>query len=33
LIRIQPRQVPCRIDQIWLSRSQKRVPDTSQPVK
>jgi hypothetical protein len=28
-IRIQPRQTPHRIDQIWLSRSQHRIPDTA----
>ena len=32
-IRIQPRQIPHRIDQIWLSRSQSQIPDTDQPVK
>jgi hypothetical protein len=32
-IRIQPRQIPHRIDQIWLSRHQSRIPDTSEPVK
>jgi hypothetical protein len=32
-IRIQPRQTPHRIDQIWLSRSQHRLPDTSRPIK
>lgn len=31
-IRIQPRQTPHRIDQIWLSRFQHRIPDTSLPV-
>jgi hypothetical protein len=31
-IRIQPRQTPHRIDQIWLSRFQNRIPDTSHPV-
>jgi len=31
-IRIQPRQTPHRIDQIWLSRSQHRIPDTSRPI-
>jgi glucan biosynthesis protein C len=31
-IRIQPRQIPHRIDQIWLSRSQLRIPNTSQPI-
>lgn len=28
-IRIQPRQTPHRIDQIWLSRFQSRIPDTT----
>ena len=32
-IRIQPRQTPHRIDQIWLSRSQLRIPNTKEPVK
>jgi Acyltransferase family len=32
-IRIQPRQTPHRIDQIWLSRSQHRIPNTKEPVK
>jgi glucan biosynthesis protein C len=32
-IRIQPRQTPHRIDQIWLSRFQHRIPDTLAPVK
>jgi hypothetical protein len=32
-IRIQPRQTPHRIDQLWLSRSQHRIPDTSIPIK
>ncbi len=32
-IRIQPRQTPHRIDQIWLSRFQDRIPDTFRPVK
>jgi hypothetical protein len=32
-IRIQPRQIPHRIDQIWLSRSQERIPNTLEPVK
>ena len=31
-IRIQPRQTPHRIDQIWLSRSQHRIPDTREPI-
>jgi len=33
LIRIQPRQTPHRIDQIWLSRSQHRIPDTLRPIE
>ena len=32
-IRIQPRQTPHRIDQIWLSRFQHRIPDTNRPIK
>jgi hypothetical protein len=32
-IRIQPRQTTHRIDQIWLSRSQLRIPNTSRPIK
>ena len=32
-IRIQPRQTPHRIDQIWLSRSQHQIPNTSKPIK
>jgi len=32
-IRIQPRQTPHRIDQIWLSRSQLRIPNTFRPIK
>jgi len=32
-IRIQPRQIPHRIDQIWLSRSQHRIPSTLRPIK
>ena len=32
-IRIQPRQTPHRIDQIWLSRLQHRIPNTSQFIK
>jgi len=32
-IRIQPRQVPHRIDQIWLSRSQHRIPNTLKPIR
>jgi hypothetical protein len=31
-IRIQPRQTPHRIDQIWLSRSQHQIPNTSRPI-
>ena len=31
--RIQPRQTPHRIDQIWWSRSQHRIPNTTQPIK
>ncbi|MBW2409409.1 MAG: hypothetical protein JRF72_06385 [Deltaproteobacteria bacterium] len=31
-IRIQPRQTPHRIDQIWLSRSQHRIPNTVEPI-
>jgi glucans biosynthesis protein C len=31
-IRIQPRQTPHRIDQIWLSRLQHRIPDTLTPI-
>jgi len=31
-IRIQPRQIPHRIDQIWLSRSQYRIPNTSSAI-
>jgi len=31
-IRIQPRQTPHRIDQIWLSRSQHRMPNTTEPI-
>lgn len=30
---VQPRQVPHRIDQIWLSHSQYRIPDSNQPVR
>jgi len=33
VIRIQPRQTPHRIDQIWLSRSQHRIPNTYQPIQ
>jgi hypothetical protein len=32
-IRIQPRQTPHRIDQIWLSRSQHQIPSTTNPIK
>jgi len=32
-IRIQPRQTPHRIDQIWLSRSQHNIPSTRKPIK
>jgi len=32
-VRIQPRQVPHRIDQIWLSRNQSRIPDTNSPIR
>ena len=32
-IRIQPRQTPHRIDQIWLSRSQHRIPNTTEPIR
>jgi hypothetical protein len=32
-IRIQPRQTPHRIDQIWLSRSQHRIPNTVDAIK
>jgi hypothetical protein len=32
-IRIQPRQTPHRIDQIWLSRNQPRIPNTLRPIK
>ena len=32
-IRIQPRQTPHRIDQIWLSRSQRRIPNTTRAIK
>jgi hypothetical protein len=31
-IRIQPRQTPHRIDQIWLSRSQHRIPNTTRSI-
>ncbi|MEX1298225.1 MAG: acyltransferase [Desulfotignum sp.] len=33
IIRIQPRQIPHRIDQIWLSRTQYRIPNTSRPIR
>jgi glucan biosynthesis protein C len=32
-IRIQPRQTPHRIDQIWLSRFQHRIPNTVRPIR
>jgi len=32
-IRIQPRQTPHRIDQIWLSRFQHRIPNTLRPIR
>ena len=32
-IRIQPRQTPHRIDQIWLGRLQHRIPDTLEPIR
>jgi len=32
-LRIQPRQTPHRIDQIWLSRFQNRLPGTNQPIE
>ena len=32
-IRIQPRQTPHRIDQIWLSPSQRQIPNTPEPIK
>jgi hypothetical protein len=32
-IRIQPRQTPHRIDQIWLSRLQHRIPNTTATIK
>ncbi len=31
-IRLQPRQTPHRIDQIWLSRFQWAVPETAEPI-
>lgn len=33
IIRIQPRQIPHRIDQIWLSRKQDRIPNTVNSIK
>lgn len=33
VLRIQPRQTPHRIDQIWLSRSQQHISNTNEPVK
>jgi glucan biosynthesis protein C len=32
-IRIQPRQTPHRIDQIWLSRNQPRIPNTNRSIR
>jgi hypothetical protein len=32
-IRVQPRQTPHRIDQIWLSRLQYRIPNTTRPIR
>jgi hypothetical protein len=32
-IRIHPRQTPHRIDQIWLSRFQHRIPNTFRPIR
>jgi hypothetical protein len=32
-VRIQPRQTPHRIDQIWLSQSQRQIPNTPEPIK
>jgi glucan biosynthesis protein C len=32
-LRIQPRQTPHRIDQVWLSRSQLQIPNTTIPIK
>ena len=32
-IRIQPRQIPHRIDQIWLSRFQHRIPNTFRSIR
>ena len=33
IVRIQPRQTLDRIDQIWLSRSQWRIPGMFEPIK
>jgi hypothetical protein len=33
MIRIQPRQTTHRIDQIWLSRFQHRIPNTTDPLE
>lgn len=33
VIRIQPRQTPHRIDQIWLSNSQRRIPNTRSSIR
>ena len=32
-LRIQPRQVPHRIDQVWLSRAQNRIPNTTRSIQ
>ena len=32
-IRIQPRQIPHRIDQVWLSRFQHRIPNTQRSIR
>jgi len=32
-IRIQPRQIPHRIDQIWLSQSQQQIPNTFEEIR
>lgn len=32
-LRIQPRQTPHRIDQVWFSRYQVRIPDTVEPIR
>ena len=32
-IRIQPRQTPHRIDQIWLSQRQQQIPNTFEPIR